>query len=167
MTHPIASSWFNVNTDIKIVKWSCIEFNLSTLWMAIRTSFKDDMGRHWLKDSINTLEKISVGQEKEIMIEMQAVELCRTQLGIMGLNTLQVSLHLDFNKLWVIANEIPKRPLPALMGICPHGLNRQLMGYSYCWGACSKRRPHFKMTLFPKLCLARAFSWILVSTEMI
>lgn len=144
MTHPIASSWFNVDTNIKIVKWSCIEFNLSTLWMTIRTSFTDDMGRHWLKDYINTLEKSEVGQEKEIMIEMQAIKACSTQLGLMGLNMLQVSLHLDLNKLWVIANEIPKRPLPALMGICPHGSSRQLMGYSCCWGAWSKRRPAFQ-----------------------
>lgn len=137
MTHPIASSWFNINTNIKIVEWSCIEFNPSTLWMIIRTSFKDTMGRHW--------PKIKVGQEKEIMIEMQAIKSCRsTQLGITGLHKLQVSLHLDFNKLWVIASEIRKRPLPALVGIHPHGLSRQLMGYSGWGGAWSKRRPAFQ-----------------------
>lgn len=42
--------------------------------MTIRTTVKDDMGRHQLTDSINTLEKIKVGQEKEIMIEMQAIK---------------------------------------------------------------------------------------------
>lgn len=38
--------------------------------MTIRTSFKDDMGRHQQTDYINTSEKIKVGQETEIMIEM-------------------------------------------------------------------------------------------------
>lgn len=82
MTHPIASSWFDVNTNIKIVKLPYIEFNLSALWMTIRTTVKDDMGRRQLKDSINTLEKIKVGQENKIMIEMQAIKQCSTQLGI-------------------------------------------------------------------------------------
>lgn len=42
--------------------------------MTIRTSSKDDMGRQQLTDNISTLETIKAGQEKEIMIEMQAIK---------------------------------------------------------------------------------------------
>lgn len=50
--------------------------------MSIRTICKDDRERYQLKDYINTLKEINVGQEKGITVETQAIKQCSTLPGI-------------------------------------------------------------------------------------
>lgn len=52
-----------------MVKKAYIELNVSALQMNIQILFKDDAGKHQVKDYINTLEKINVGQEKETRLK--------------------------------------------------------------------------------------------------